>query len=133
MKDRSVGPALVALALAVLIHVDWHLARSSHHGGLSAGWSWHWILAVPAFAVVGWCAHRTWGPNALRAGLAVTGLAALLSQGLEPLGELATGASWAWTFGPERLGAFLLYIGAGVVTLVVAVWALRRLAPNNTS
>jgi hypothetical protein len=123
---RPVTSIIIAVLLAALIHLDWHLARSTHHGGLSFGWRWHWVLAVPAFALFAWYAHRAWDKRAVRAGLGVIGLAALLAQVLEPLYELTAGATLDWTFGPERLGAFFLYCGLGVVTYVSVLWALRR-------
>jgi hypothetical protein len=41
---------LSALGIAAAIHVDWHLARHLHVP-LSFGWAWHWVLAIPVFAL----------------------------------------------------------------------------------
>jgi hypothetical protein len=125
--DRnSLGASIVlAVILAALIHLDWHLARATHHGALSFGWSWSWILAVPAFALLAWYARRSWGDHTLRRGLVVIALAAFIGQGLEPLGELATGATLEWTFGAERVGAAARYVGLGILTFCVALWAQR--------
>jgi hypothetical protein len=117
------GLVLVAVLLAGAGHVDWHLARSTHHGGLSGGWPAHWILAVPTFALVAWYVHRAWPQRILAASLSMIGLAAFLAQGLEPLGELALGATLSWTFGAERLGAFARYMSAGIITYVIVLFS----------
>ena len=117
---------VVAVLLAGAAHVDWHLARSAHHGSLSGGWPAHWILALPTFALVAWYVHRAWPQRTRRASLSVISLAAFLAQVLEPLGELALGATLSWTFGAERLGAFVRYMSAGIVTYLVVLLALKR-------
>jgi hypothetical protein len=124
-KGKVLGAILLAVALAALIHLDWHLARSTHHGSWSFGWSGHWILAIPPFALVAWYARRAWGANAVRAGLGVIILAAFLGQVVEPLAELATGATLEWTFGAERVGASLRYVALGILTFFVVLWPLR--------
>lgn len=132
-RARSVL-VLVAVLLAVAVHLDWHLARSSHHGGLSFGWRVHWILALPVFALTAWYVHRAWPGQVIRASAWILGLAGLVAQVLEPLAELATGATLSWTFGPERLGAFLRYMSVGILTQVIVLLGLsrtRRPSPTN--
>ena len=124
---KRLGLVVAAVLLAAAVHVDWHLARPTHHGGLSGGWEAHWILALPAFALVAWYVQRAWPGHTRLASLSVIGVAAFVAQVLEPLAELTLGATLSWTFGAERLGAFVTYMSAGIVTYGVVLLALKRL------
>jgi len=120
----------VALLLAVAIHVDWHLAR--HHGRLSGAWPYHWVVAVPIFAAAGWFLATRSADRLLMVGLSTVALAAFLAQVLEPLGEYVL---YDWPlrqgFGPERLRAFGLFLGVGLVSCAAAMLAAgRRAAPG---
>ena len=70
MKPESpIAASLVTLGLATAMHLDWHVARPAVHH-LSLGWRWHWLLAVPVFAVLAWYVRRAWpdrpfGPSAV--------------------------------------------------------------------
>jgi len=41
----------VIVVLWVIVHLDWHLARSHHHR-LSMEWHQHWIVGLAAFAAL---------------------------------------------------------------------------------
>jgi hypothetical protein len=49
-RARYVQTALVALGVATAVHLDWHVARPAVHH-LSMGWTLHWLLAIPVFAL----------------------------------------------------------------------------------
>ena len=123
MKPRE-SAVLWALALAVLIHLDWHLARSGD--AMSGHWSQHWLVAIPAFGALGlYLARKSARPWAT--GAAIIAGAAFLGQLLEPLSELATGASWSWAWGRPRWMAFAEFMAAGLATLLpVLAWRVRR-------
>src|SRR5262245_46148731 len=47
---RPLGTSVAILLLGSAIHADWHFARPAHHR-LSLDLSWHWLLAIPVFAL----------------------------------------------------------------------------------
>jgi hypothetical protein len=49
----------VIVVLWVVVHLDWHLARSHHHR-LSMEWHQHWILGLVAFVVLVLFSARRW-------------------------------------------------------------------------
>jgi hypothetical protein len=115
-----------ALILGAAIHVDWHLARSHDHGGLSGGLSYHWLIAVPLFAVAAWYLGRR-SEHPLTAGAITTGVAVVLGQVLEPLGEhLFFSAPLSAVFAPDRLMAFATFMTAGVLSYWLMTWLLSR-------
>ena len=129
---RTGGFALVTLALATAMHLDWHLARPVHHR-LSLGWSGHWLLAVPAFALVAWYVQRTRPANRLGASVGIILVASVLAAIVEPAWEYwIDGASWDWAFGPARLTAFLLYLAVGVVTQIATLALLTEQRASST-
>jgi len=123
---RFISPWLVLL-LAAAIHADWHAARpAQHHHRLSFGFGQHWLLAVPVFALAAAWVHRRWPGRPLAASVANLGLAAIVAQLLEPLGEQA------WYFHrfalgvePERWMAFLAFMTVGIATYAVMLAGLR--------
>lgn len=115
---------LAALMLAAFIHLDWHLARPAHHA-LSLGWTHHWLLAVPVFALLAWRIHRTLPESAFETSVAVIVGGAFLAQVVEPAGELLVGAPLSWAFGAERLRAFAVYLGSGIVAHMSTLMWLR--------
>jgi len=120
----------LAVLLAVAIHVDWHMARPAHDS-LSLGWRYHWLFAIPVFAVAGWYAVRRWPAEPLRPAALSIALAAFLGQVVEPFGEIVfAGQSAEGAFGAQRLAAFLLFMAFGVVTC----WVVLRgsAAPRGT-
>ena len=127
MRRLSISPWLVLLLVAA-IHADWHAARPAlgHHHRLSFGLDWHWMLAVPVFALAAAWVHRRWPRQLLAASAANLGLAAIVAQVLEPLGEQA------WYFHrfalgvePLRWTAFLEFMAAGIATYAVTLVVLR--------
>ena len=118
-----------ALLLAAAIHADWHLARPHDHGGLSGGWSFHWLVALPLFAFTAWYLNRRSG-RPIAAGAVTIGAAVFLGQVLEPLGEIVLyHDAWSDVFAPERLRAFASFMVAGIVAYGGAIWWLRRRVP----
>lgn len=125
-RPRLIRAALVTLALSTAMHLDWHAARPAVHH-LSLGWAWHWLLAVPVFALTAWYVLKDWAQDHLRAALAIIGIASVLAAVVEPTWELyVDGAPVEWTFGQQRLVAFAAFLLTGVVTHVVAVFAATR-------
>jgi hypothetical protein len=118
---RTAGVILVIVALASAMHVDWHFARPTHHR-LSLGWSQHWLIAIPVFALVGWYVCRVWRRHLVSASMAIVGIAAFLAQVVEPLEEmLVDNAPVEWAFGAERLAAFATFTGVGIIVLAATV------------
>lgn len=124
-NPRALFSLPAAVLLGIGIHVDWHLAR--HHGRLSAAWPWHWALALPLFAVAAWYVARRWPDATGRVSVGTIAAGVLLGQVLEPIGELVFyGWSLGESFGPERLGAFTWFVGAGLATYLAMLLALSR-------
>lgn len=122
---RSLGPILLILGLAMAIHIDWHVARTGL--GFSLGWPYHWVLAIPIFALASWYTVRRWPERPLAAGLASIAVAALLAQVAEPLGESVWhGLPLDQGFRAERLGAFGAFVGVGMAVFSLMAWWLSR-------
>jgi hypothetical protein len=111
---------LSALGVAVAIHVDWHLARHIH-ARLSFGWAWHWVVAIPIFALMTWAILRKSLDHALLRSAFVILLGVLLGQVAEPLWE-GDGA----IRDVERWRAFGGFMAAGLVTWQVTYRLIRR-------
>jgi hypothetical protein len=115
----------LTVALAAIVHVDWHFARPTHHR-LSLGWSQHWLFAALGFALVGWAVARTWPADAWRRGGMIAAVAVVLAQLIEPVAEVAL---YQHRFGypdePGRWTAFLVCISAGLPAYVSALWLCR--------
>ncbi len=126
-RRRIVFLTLV-VALAGAVHVDWHLARPTHHR-LSLGWEHHWLFAAVAFGLIGWVVARTWPDQVWRRGGAIAVLALLLAQGIEPMGEVAM---YLHRIGypdePARWTAFFVCIAVGLPVYCAALWWCR---PNH--
>jgi len=111
--------------LAAAIHVDWHLAR--HGPGLSLGWAYHWLVAIPVFALAAEHTVRRWRSHAGVAGVVSIVIATVLAQVLEPIAEsLFFGVPLGYGFRPERLTAFGAFLVVGILTFGVVVSVLRR-------
>jgi hypothetical protein len=124
---RRLSASIVTLLLATAIHTDWHFARPVHHR-LSLGIAWHWLLAIPAFALAAWYVARVWPLHLVRASLVVITGAVVIAGVLEPAFEyFVGGALFEWTFGAERTSALAVFVATGVATyLLVMVVHLRR-------
>jgi hypothetical protein len=111
----------VVLALAVVVHVDWHFARPLHHR-LSLGWPLHWTICLVAFGAAGWyLAGRH--PRAPWAAAALNGVAALfVGQIVEPILESAL-YDWQLAFDveAERWIAFGQCVAAAGLAMAAAV------------
>ena len=125
-RMRLLSASLVTLGLATAMHVDWHFARPAiHHRSL--GWEWHWLFALPVFALTAWYVWRVWADHAIGASLSILGAAVVLAGFVEPAWEYwLGGASVEWAFGRERWAAFGAFTGVGaVVHAAVLTWARR--------
>ncbi len=87
MAERSIRSLIswwLVIAIAVMLHLDWHIARphSMHFSGASEH---HWILGLVTLAAAAWFIVRKW-PDARWSAAAVNlGLAILLAQIVEPI------------------------------------------------
>jgi hypothetical protein len=115
------------LALAVVIHLDWHLGRPGHDH-LSFGLPWHWFLAIPTFVLVAWVAHRKWPGDAFRAAVRMTLWGLVVGQGLEPLGEMLLWPGSEPFADMRRWRVFAEFIAAGLPTLVLSLLWFRSRA-----
>lgn len=117
----------VVLLLATIVHLDWHIARPTHHR-LSLGWPHHWLIAVVAFAVAGLYIARRWPHTPWRAAAWNVGLALIIGQVVEPVLEAAYYRhQLAFPVGQERWVAFGAFVAAGLPALAATVlWTSRR-------
>ena len=124
---RRLLSAVLVLALASAVHLDWHLARSAHHHGPpSFGWEHHWVFAAAAFAVVGCAVARAWPERAGRVGASVAALAILLAQGVESVAEVALyDHRLGYPDEPARWAAFLVCLAAGLPAYALALRLCR--------
>jgi cell division protein FtsW (lipid II flippase) len=126
MRPRPAA-TLAALGLAVVVHLDWHLARPDQHDHLSGHWSQHWLLALPSFVVLAFYPATALPTERWRKSAVIILAGAFLGQILEPLSELALGASWSWIWGGIRWTAFAEFMAAGLLTfLFVMAWRESR-------
>ena len=127
---RALVSIPAALWLAAAIHVDWHLARPHDHGGISGNFASHWLLALPVFAFTAWFLGRRAG-RPVAAGVVTIGVAILLGQVLEPLGEIVLFHDpWSEVFSAERNAAFASFMVAGIASYgLVTGLSSRRLHP----
>lgn len=100
--------ALLSLAVAAILHFDWHLARPLHHR-LSLGLVEHWAITAALFAIIGCVIARKWPDQRWRLGTVVFIAGAVLAQGVEPVLEaLFYEHRFAIEVEPERWRAVLL-------------------------
>ena len=126
MLSRKTSAALVTVALATAIHLDWHVARPTVHH-LSLGLTAHWLLAIPVFGLVGWYVVRTWPSHVLPASVAILGSAILIGGVLEPAWEyFLGGATFEWAFGRARNTMLAVFVATGLFAYVAVVGFLRR-------
>lgn len=125
---RRMGTAALCLLLAAGIHVDWHLARPTHHR-LSLDWPQHWIFAAALFATAGCVIARRRPAERWRIGGQVLLCAILVAQGVEPvLEEVFYEGRFGYPVEPERWRVFWECLAAGVPAYAAALWlcAARR-------
>lgn len=126
MKRGSLS-VLLALGLAVVVHADWHLARPAHgHHRLSFGLPYHWVVAIPAFALAAWAVARLWPGRFAAASCWIVGTALVGAQLLEPLGEQIVYAHrLGMQIEPARWTAFWGCAAAGLAAYVATGFLLR--------
>jgi hypothetical protein len=127
MRRRILTATLVTLALATMMHLDWHSARPSEHH-LSLGWTYHWLLAVPSFALTAWYVLRVWPDAVLRASIWIILIASVLAAIVEPAWEYWESGDAEWAFGARRQSAFFAFLTMGLVTYIGIVMTVRRQA-----
>ena len=129
---RPLGSALAVLLLAAAIHTDWHFARPTHHQ-LSLGLSWHWLLAIPVFALAAYYVARQSPKQPVKVSALLLGAATLLGAVLEPAFEyVVEDAPYDWAFGPERTWGAVAYVVTGIVAYAATFILLRRRASITT-
>ena len=127
---RPLGSVLAAVLLATAIHVDWHVARPAHHQ-LSLGLPWHWLLAVPVFAIAAWYVAGRRPLRPVAKSVLLLGAAVLLGAVVEPAYEYwLGGATYDWAFGPERTWGAVRYVATGLLTYAVIFALLRKRSPG---
>lgn len=119
---RWLSCALV-VTLAVVVHIDWHVGRPEHIGH-ALGWSLHWIIALPTFALVTQAILARAGWKTL-ASIVLQGL--FVGQIIEPIGEmLVYGEPWSAVMTADRWRIFFEFAAAGIATSCVTLALLRR-------
>jgi hypothetical protein len=123
---RRFAIVLLAVLLAVGIHVDYHLARPLHHR-LSLDWQQHWVFAALLFAGVASLVARRWAPpERWRAGAWILVLGLLLAQVVEPVLTLGFyERRLAYEVEPELWTAFVECLAAGLPVYALLLWRLR--------
>ena len=108
----------LALWIAVMIHLDFHIARPAHEHW-SLGLTYHWLLGVLVFALLPRLVVARWPSAFAQASVAIILLGVVLGQGLEPLGEMVLfpgeqpfADTYRWRIFGEFLLAGLLAYGA---------------------
>jgi hypothetical protein len=123
---RPLGASIAVLLLASAIHTDWHFARPAHHR-LSLDLSWHWLLAVPVFALAAVYVAKKDPPRLLTVSVLLIGLATLIGAVLEPAYEyFLGGATWDWAFGPERTWSAIAFVMTGIAAYAITLLLLVR-------
>ena len=128
MRHRMFTAALVTLALGLMMDLDWHSARPVEHH-LSLGWTYHWLLAVPSFALTAWYVLRVWPRAVLPASIWIILTAGVLAAIVEPGWEYWSSGYWEWAFGARRQSAFFAFLTMGLVTYIGIVVTVRRQRP----
>ena len=127
---RPLGASVTVLLLATAIHTDWHFARPAHHR-LSLDLSWHWLFAIPVFALAAVYVAKRSPPRPLSVSVLLIGLATLIGAVLEPAYEyFLGGATWDWAFGPERTWAAIAFVMTGIVAYAIPLMLLLRKDPT---
>ena len=126
MVKRNTSAALVTLALATAIHLDWHVARPTVHH-LSLGLPAHWLLAIPVFGLGAWYVVRAWPLKLLPASIAILSSAIIIGGVVEPAWEyFLGGATFEWAFGRTRNVILAAFVATGLLSYAAVVTLLRR-------
>jgi hypothetical protein len=128
---RRIELALISLALATALHVDWHLARPAHHR-LSLAWPYHWVATALVFCAAGWwIGRRAYG---WRVASLVFVAAVVVAQGIEPVLEvLMYEGRLGYPDEPARWAAFGRAIVAATPAYFGCVWLCGRRPPVATT
>ena len=120
-------PALVlSLALAAVLHIDWHLARPAHHR-LSLDWPYHWLATALVFGIAGCFIAQVWPARRWRLGALVFLGAVVLAQGVEPILEVLFYENrFGYAGEPERWAAFGRATAAAFAAYFGALWLCVR-------
>lgn len=111
----------VVLALAVIVHTDWHFARPTHHR-LSLGWPLHWTLCAAGFAAAGWYLARRFPGTPWLAASLNAALALVIGQIVEPILEaLIYEGRFAFEVEAERWLAFGQCLSAAGLAMAAAI------------
>ena len=117
---------LLVLALVVVLHADYHIARPLDHR-LSLALDEHWLLAIPVFAGIAWLVRHWWPDRLWSASAWNLGLAAFGAQIVEPLAEsLYYLRTVSVPMEAERWRAFVELMTAGMMTYVIFMAWLTR-------
>jgi len=129
MPERSIRSLIswrLVIAIAVMLHLDWHVARP-HGMHFSGAWQHHWILGLLTLSAAAWFVVRKW-PHAPWSAAAVNlGIAILLAQIVEPIvyglifehGSPPMNPPFFW----QAFGEFLL---GGIFAFVAILLFYRR-------
>lgn len=123
---RQLGFVGLALALTVVIHLNWHLALPESHP-YHLDWFPLWVLPALGFAAVGWVVARFWPERPLRTALGMALLAIVLNQGLIPLIAVAIDEGrLGYPTDPLWWSGFFVSMVVGLPALLLAAHFLRR-------
>lgn len=130
---RSLVSWPLVLLLVVVIHVDWHFARPLHHRW-SLDLEWHWLLAIPVFALAAAYLRRRSPGRLWEAAAANLLLATVGAQVVEPiLEELYYEHSLVLMTDPLRWTVFAQFVAAGLLAFVAAAAVLEARARSANS
>jgi hypothetical protein len=123
---RTTFVPVLPVALAMVLHIDWHLARPLHHR-LSLALPYHWAITALAFAVAGWWIGNQFRTDRWRVAAIIFAGAVLLAQGVEPVLEvLVYDGRFGYPADPGRWPAFFRTIAAATPAYFATVWLCGR-------
>lgn len=124
-----IATVVLSLLLAAVLHLDWHLARPTHHR-LSLGWPYHWVATALLAGAIAWLIARGWRHHAWQTGAFVFVAAVIIAQGVEPLLEAAFyDHRLAYEVEPERWHTLFVTLMAATPVYWATLWATLRTSP----
>lgn len=121
---------LLSFLLGAVLHLDWHMARPTHHR-LSLGWPYHWVATALLFGAVAWLIARKWRHTAWQLGAVVFAGAVIVAQVIEPLLEAAFyDHRLAYLVEPDRWRALFVALAAATPVYWGTLWGMLRTAPR---